>query len=116
MTDSVYERDILDLFSAITEIVDSEPDLGHRARLLGLLRSTLERDLETRVFRLIYELSESGWTQDDIAQAVSMSRLTVRKWLHRYRVQHGIPAPKKRHRLEADLANAIELRAGYKPS
>ena len=113
MTDSVHERDILDLLSAITEIVDSEPDLGHRARLLGVLRSTLDEQLEVRLFRLVYDLSESGWSQQDIADAVSMSRLTVGIWLRRYKDNHGIP--RRDQRLEQDLADAIVLRSGYKP-
>jgi len=113
MTDSVHERDVLDLLSAITEIVDSEPDLGQRARLLGVLRAALDEQLDHRLFRLVHDLSESGWTQQEIADSVCLSRLTVGIWLRRYKDNHGIP--RRDQRLEDDLANAIILRSGYKP-
>jgi DNA-binding transcriptional ArsR family regulator len=113
MTASVHERDAQQIADLLLETVDSERDLAQRARLLGLLRRGLAERLDESLFRLCHDLSVSGWTHAEIADAVSLSRPTVSAWLARYRDQHGIPRIKRDER-EEQLLRAIELRAGYK--
>lgn len=112
MTASVHERDVLQIIDLLLETLDSETDLAQRARLLALARRDLSDRLDDRMFRLFHDLHESGWTIEEIADSVFLSRKTVSTWLARYRDRHGIP---RAHRVrEEDLLDAIELQAGYK--
>ena len=104
---------MLDIVRLLTDTLDSEKDLAERARLLGMTRTVLSQTLDDRLFRICYDLHESGWTHREIAEALCLKRPTVTDWLRRYCDQHGIPRETVAEREQA-LAEAIEIRAGYK--
>lgn len=107
------ERDVLDLISALTETIDSTPDIADRARLLATARRTALESLDARLYRLVFELHESGWRQYAIADVCGVDRATVGRWINLHRHNLGLPATRGAE-VEQALADAVELRAGYK--
>jgi len=107
------ERDVLDLISALTETIDSTSDIADRARLLATARRTALEALDARLYRLVFDLAGSGWRHYEIAEVCGVDRLTVGRWISKHRSNLGLPATRGAD-VEEALANAVELRAGYK--
>ena len=109
----VKDGDVSDALMIVMDLLDSEGDLARRATLLGLTRKTANHLLDVRLMRLMLDLHDAGWTQREIAEAVSLAPRTVSVWFARYREMKGLPSTSRLER-EVDLANAIELRSGFK--